>query len=84
MIEDYMYMHTKDGSHYFKNIDTRQYLTTTEKESQSWTQPKLSTLFTKTLKPGKYTQAENGTTVGGFTQNMAIWYLSDRLAGLTP
>ena len=31
MIEDYMYMHTKDGAHYFKHVDTRQYLTTTEK-----------------------------------------------------
>ena len=31
MIENYKYMYTKDGAHYFKNIDTRQYLTTTEK-----------------------------------------------------
>ena len=30
MIEDYMYMHTKDGAHYFKHIDTRKYLTTSE------------------------------------------------------
>ena len=30
MIEDYMYTYTKDGAHYFKNIDTRQYLTISE------------------------------------------------------
>ena len=31
MVEDYMYMYTKDGAHHFKHVDTRQYLTTTEK-----------------------------------------------------
>ena len=30
MTENYKYMYTKDGAHYFKHIDTRKYLTTSE------------------------------------------------------